>query len=174
MSANVDKIIDNTIKHEGGWANHPDDRGGKTNFGITLKTFKSLEPGKTEQDLRNLTVDQAREFYRKHFFYGMAVDTLPKGIQDIIFDMNVNHGPRHTTRMLQRALVRLGEEVIVDGVLGPKTAGAAFRLPKDDLRDSLIICRLKFVTNFANRVPSQRKFLRTWVNRTLSFDNVEV
>ena len=30
------------LKFEGGWSNHPLDRGGKTNKGITLQTFETL------------------------------------------------------------------------------------------------------------------------------------
>ena len=74
MPLSADAIISKTLKHEGVLSNHPSDRGGLTKYGITFNTFRSFIPGATEKDLRNLTLSQAMEFYKKHYFYAMGVD----------------------------------------------------------------------------------------------------
>ena len=39
MSDDVDDLISDIIRREGGYVNHPDDRGGPTNYGITQATL---------------------------------------------------------------------------------------------------------------------------------------
>jgi lysozyme family protein len=167
-----DKIILTTLKHEGGISNHKADRGGLTNFGITFRTLKSFIPAATEESLINMTKEQAIAFYRTYFFYGMGVDKYPKEIQDIMFDMNVNHGVGNSTRILQRALVLSGMPVTVDGIPGRQTLSAAQKVNLKTLRDNLITARLRFFQAIVRNDPSQAVFARGWENRAKSFETV--
>lgn len=164
-----EEIIKKTLVHEGGWSDHPNDRGGKTNWGITLKTLQSFVPSATEVTLRTFTKEQAIDFYKQHYFYGMGVDKYPQGIWDIMFDMNVNHGLRNSTRILQRAIERLGGSVTVDGIPGPRTqaSSASFDIPK--LRNALIEARSTFFKAIVANNPSQQVFLKGWLRRAESF-----
>ena len=54
MSAKFLLAIEEVLKNEGGYVNHPSDPGGATNFGITQRTYPRL-------NIRTLTVDQAKE-----------------------------------------------------------------------------------------------------------------
>ncbi len=161
--------ISKTLEHEGGWSDHALDKGGKTKYGITLSTLQSFRPGATEKDLRQMTKEDATSFYVKHFFYGMGVDRLPEGVQDIVFDMNVNHGLRNSIKILQRALVACGKHILVDGIPGPNTVTAAFSVPVQKLRTNIIEARLNFYRAIIRNNPSQQVFWRGWEKRARSF-----
>ena len=165
-----DSIILNTLKHEGGLSNHKADKGGLTNFGITFKTLKSLVPDATEDTLINMTKEEAIAFYRTYFFFGMGVDKYPTAIQDIMFDMNVNHGLSNSTRILQRALLLSGMPVKVDGQPGPQTLTAANVVDSRILRNNLIAARLRFFATIVRNNPSQAVFANGWKNRAMSFE----
>ena len=55
MQSHADAAIRATLKHEGGFVDHPKDPGGATNKGITLATFRRLvKPDGTVADLKKL------------------------------------------------------------------------------------------------------------------------
>lgn len=169
MSISPFVAISKTLEHEGGWSNHKADKGGKTNYGITLATLQSFEPHATEATLRNMTKEDAVRFYEKYFFYGMGVDKFPDKVQDKIFDMNVNHGLRNSIRIVQRALAALGFKIEVDGIPGPKTVEMAKKANPDQLRAELVHQRLNFYRRIIEKHPDQRIFWKGWEKRAKSF-----
>lgn len=80
-------VIDYTItKHEGGYV--ADDAGqGPTKYGINGKA-NGLSPTQVE----NLTLDQAREIYRKKYWNAIDADKLDPSIRAMAFDTAVNQG----------------------------------------------------------------------------------
>lgn len=109
---NFDRAFQVTIGHEGGYVNHPHDPGGETKYGITKRTYPSL-------NIRDLTLDQAKEIYKRDFWDPIRGDELPYLIALNLFDAAVNHGRGTSIRMMQRAA-----EVADDGYIGPITMGA--------------------------------------------------
>jgi lysozyme family protein len=163
-------IISKTLQHEGGYSNHVADKGGPTNYGITLKTFKQVSPGATVADLKNLTGEDVIGIYKDLYFYTPGVDKLPKAIQDLVFDMNVLHGASTATRLLQKALRYLGHaQVTVDADLGPKTIKAAFNTNPVRLRAAINKQREALINSIVERNPSQKVFLNGWMRRVNSF-----
>ena len=82
-----DWIIGNTLGHEGGKANDPTDKGGKTNFGITQKTYDAYG---FKGDVNDLTPEKAKEFYNT-YYDSFNVDSYPAEIRDHVFDMFKTH-----------------------------------------------------------------------------------
>ena len=68
--------IANSLKWEGGLVKLENDKGGITNFGISLKFLKSINPNATEQNIKNLTMQDAKLLLYKYFW-------LPNNYQDI-------------------------------------------------------------------------------------------
>ena len=104
---------------EGGYVNDPDDPGGETKYGISKRSYPDL-------DIPNLSRDQAIEIYRRDFWFGLNLHLIRnETLQFKLFDCAVPMGGTQMTRLLQRALVRCGMAVKVDGEMGPDTIGAA-------------------------------------------------
>lgn len=110
---------------EGGWSDHAQDPGGKTNHGITLATYTNWRrsqglPDPSADDLRAISEEEVEAIYQQNYWDGCRCDELPPPIALLVFDMAVNAGPSRSIRLLQEAL-----GVSVDGIIGPETLGAA-------------------------------------------------
>jgi lysozyme family protein len=80
-------VIDYVInKHEGGYV--ANDAGkGPTKYGINGKAN-----GLTDKQVENLTLDQARDIYRKNYWDKIDADNLDPSIRAMAFDTAVNQG----------------------------------------------------------------------------------
>lgn len=137
------------IEDEGGYVDHPNDPGGETKYGISKRSYPDV-------DIKNLTVEQATEIYKRDFWDKLHVTLLPAHVQYLYADMAVNHGPRNAARILQRAA-----GVTDDGIVGPVTRKAAASA------GILDIChqRMLFFSAIVANRTTQAVFLRGWTNR---------
>jgi len=120
MNANFARALASVLRHEGGYSNHPKDRGGPTNKGITLAAFKAnVKPDATIADLKKITDAQVSATYREAYWNLIKGDDLPGGVDYAVFDFAVNSGPSRAAKFLQR-LVHVEE----DGWIGPQTLAA--------------------------------------------------
>lgn len=101
---NFDTAFERLIGHEGGYVNHPEDPGGETNWGVTLRTAR--EAGYTGS-MRDLTRDQAKEIYRTAYWGRAQAEQYDGAIAFQVFDAAVNHGIGQAIRFLQRAVAWL-------------------------------------------------------------------
>ena len=126
-----DACVDFTLRpeNEGAYVDNPADPGGPTNFGITLDGLSAWRGCScTAEDVRLLSLSEAREIYQARYWAPMAGDHLPLGVDLMVFDFGVNTGPHSSIRMLQRII-----GATEDGEIGPATlrrascAGAVLR-----------------------------------------------
>lgn len=165
------------LRHEGGYVNHAMDRGGPTNFGVTQRTYSNyLGRQATIQEVRDMTVETAREIYERNFLTGPRIHTLPDPPQTLVLDMAINHGPRTAIKMLQRvtnAVGSLSGPISVDGVIGPMTRraieNAIQQMGAIRFQNALVEERIRYYHSIVQRRPSQQVFLRGWLNRANSF-----
>jgi lysozyme family protein len=102
-AANFEEALRRLLAHEGGYANHPSDPGGPTNFGITLAVFRQyVKPGATASDVRAMSAAQARAIYRAKYWNALACDRLPAGLDYAAFDYGVHSGVARAARVLRR------------------------------------------------------------------------
>ena len=94
VPAMYERALANVLVHEGyTYENVPGDPGGPTKYGITIYDVRHyLKPGATAADVRRLTLDQAKEIYRKHYWNEVGGDELPAGLDYSVFDYAVNAG----------------------------------------------------------------------------------
>ena len=159
-------IIDGILKREGGFVNHPADRGGPTKFGITQATLASYwgHPA-TMSDVQALDEATARQIYRSRFITGPGFHTIhDDALRSLVVDMSVNHGPGKATRMLQEVL-----GVEVDGTFGPQTAAALVAADPFKIRVKLTADRVRFYGHLISLDPSQAIFAAGWCNRAAEF-----
>lgn len=168
--ARCEAIIADVIAKEGGFTDHPADRGGPTKFGIT-KRFLAASLNKkpsdiTDEMIRDLTVDQARKAYHTMIWQRAGVHRLPDAFQPVMFTWIVMSGPSTPIKTLQRVV---GAKV--DGALGPKTAAATRdALARGDLaNNSLVTEAIRFFINIVQSDPSQVVWLEGWFNRLHPF-----
>lgn len=182
----VARIAKEIVGREGGYVNDPDDPGGATNFGVTIHTMRRLRLDLDRngivdsQDVRQLTRAQAEEIFIEHYFTRPRIALLPSVLHASVFDMHVNAGA-NAVKILQRLLGDMGQGVLVDGVIGPKTAAAAraaYTAAPRHLADAYGIARRNYYFRLADQRPASRKYARTraggkggWILRAEEFIN---
>ena len=157
--ATFDKAIGAVLEHEGGYTFDPNDPGGETKYGISRKTYPNL-------DIKALTLDQAKAIYKRDYWIYSRIQD--QDVATKVFDMAVNLGPPAAHRLLQTALLALGETVAVDGVFGPQTLAATNRVNPEQLLQEL---RARAAVYYAQTVvanPPEQKFLLGWMRRAVS------
>ena len=170
----VQEMIDAILVREGGFVNHPDDKGGPTNYGVTQATLSEyLKRDATVQDVKDLDKDTARDIYEQRYYRGPQIDQLPEPIQHFVFDCAINHGSRRAIKFVQKVCDETGAgNVSQDGLMGAKTAAAAERCSEEMgkwMLLSLIQERKQFYLEIVVNNPSQKTFLKGWMNRADSF-----
>lgn len=180
----VDSLIDNVLKHEGGYVNDPDDPGGATKYGITIHTMRRFGvdvngDGIVDiRDVKSLPMAKAREIYKREYFEGPRLDDLPEALQPTVFDMYVNAGS-NAVKILQRLCTKMGKPLKADGVIGPRTIAATHAVYDqygDAMVDMYSIERRNYYFRIADRRPASRKYARTraggkggWIKRAEEF-----
>ena len=103
MKQNYQYALTNLLQDEGGYSNNPNDKGGPTNFGITIGDYRLYINAKgTASDVKNMTVDQAKLIYKTKYWDKLKCDTLPSGIDYCVFDYGVNSGIARAQKILQK------------------------------------------------------------------------
>lgn len=125
------RAIDRVLIHEGGLSDDPRDAGGRTRWGISQKTYPTLDIGK-------LTRADAIALYRRDFWAPIQGDALPPALAFQALDAAVNHGVGRTVRWLQRLA-----GVKIDGRLGPVTLSAIRGADEARLIERLLALRLE-------------------------------
>jgi lysozyme family protein len=117
MRGNFDRCLQEVLKHEGGYVNHPKDPGGMTNLGVTKRVYEEwVGHPVNEAIMRGLTVAHVRALYKAKYWDVVKGDDLPAGVDLCVFDFGVNAGPKRAVRYLQLMTGAAG-----DGVIGPNT-----------------------------------------------------
>ena len=165
----VMKIIEETVRVEGGFVNDPDDRGGATNMGVTQETYSNFIGRKaTVDEIENMQLSEAVEIYYQNYWQAGKVDLLPEHLQHAYFDLLVQHGPRNAGRILQQAAVNRGllDESGVDGIVGSGTRAAVQSLTLDDLMTerAVFYSNLIFDGSSYRKRTNQTKYIRGWMN----------
>ena len=159
-TTNFSQCLAIVLTEEGGYTNDPNDRGGPTNFGITLEDLKEWR-GKdvTADDVKNMSKEEAQEIYRSKYWNPMQCGDLPNGIDLETFDFGVNAGIRTSIKTLQSVI-----GVDVDGSVGPITLSAAKAADARTVIQKFSERRL----DYYRALPEWPHFGTGWTNRTNS------
>lgn len=115
---------------EGGKTDEKSDRGGRTNYGITQRTYNDwLKKNKMKpSDVFKISKARALQIYRKQFWGVIKGDQLPHNVAKAIMSMALTDGPQDSIRFVQKLL-----GIEVTGFMGPKTLAAIWsKCKKDD------------------------------------------
>lgn len=182
-----DESIRIVLEHEGGFSDDPDDTGGPTNFGVSLRWLKSVKDDDDDgwlegdfdhdgdvdvDDIRKMTMNDAVALYKRQWWDRYGYDKLSGLVGFKTFDFSINMGPGRAHRLLQEALNTCGEKAKVDGKLGPLTLEAASRCAELNLLLALMQAAMQFYIRITIRRPKNMKFLAGWGNRVFSFGDM--
>jgi len=139
------------------------DTGGYTKWGISQNANPNI-------DVKQLSLNQVRQIYRKRYWDRLSLDMLPTKIAIAIFDMGVNLGTTRAARFLQRTINEVLHKKIlkVDGIIGEKTIEVCrivHRIGKlDRLLLELFSKRIKFYYKLSGK-RKYKKYYKGWINR---------
>ena len=141
MQENWEKCFAMVLKHEGGFVDHPKDPGGMTNLGVTRANWEAyLNRRVTEAEMRALTPDVVKPFYKKNYWDKIKGDQLPSGVDYAAYDLAVNSGTARAAKFLQQIA-----GVPVDGVIGPRSLEAIKACNPEETIDAFCDMRLDFL-----------------------------
>jgi lysozyme family protein len=150
------------LRWEGGFVDDPDDPGGRTNRGITQKTYDAWRArrGLRPRNVKRISNDEVAAIYEVDYWAPPRCDLLARPLDLAQFDTAVNMGVRRSIRILQTAL-----SCDVDGAFGPTTAAAAVAC--DVGATFATYCRIRegVYHSLVEKNPKLAKFLTGWLNR---------
>lgn len=166
--ADIKPLIQFISRWEGGFVNDPDDKGGPTNMGVTLKTWKKTGYDKNndgvidEADLQGIThQEMVGIVLRPHFWDRWKADHINnQSIANLVVDWMWHSGNR-TIPIVQRIL-----NVKPDGIVGKQTLNAINQFPdQKELFEMIKMNRINDIHRICQITPSNMKFKRGWMNR---------
>jgi len=88
------KALDFTLSQEGGYSNHPNDKGGATNYGITQTTYNTYKKrkGAVKWFVKNITMKEVEEIYYGMYWMAAKCNTLTLSLSIVVFDTAVHSG----------------------------------------------------------------------------------
>lgn len=175
----IEHIINGLLEREGGYVDHPSDRGGPTCWGITEKTAR--QEGYVG-DMHSMPRPTAYAIYLRKYWsepgfedvYN-AVPGLTEPIGEELLDTGTNMGQATAGKFLQRCLNVLNgrgkywPDLEVDGDVGPNTVGAVRSLMKQrGTPGAVVLLRMlnalqgaRYI-ELAEQDPSQEDFEFGW------------
>lgn len=144
-----ESAFDLLMINEGGYVNDSHDKGGKTKYGISKTAYPN-------EDIENLTIERAKEIYKRDYWNRCKCDLLPDALSVALFDFAVNSGVKRAIKYLQTSL-----GVKADGIIGNQTIGAANRIPIYMVLNDYLNCRLDFLMG----LKSWRRYGNGWGKR---------
>lgn len=168
---NFDAAFEYTIGNEGGYTNNRNDSGNWTGGRIGSGTLKGTKYGISAAsyptlDIANLTLDQAKDIYRRDYWTKFKLDQIVNDNVAIkCFDMIVNMGG-NAVFLIQLSVKATFPIITVDGIIGVQTISFINSANPDGLLECLEVASGTYYWCLANKVNSRFKmYLTGWFNR---------
>lgn len=176
------------LKEEGGLVNDKNDKGGITNYGISIKflngvirenpemikEFDLLHTNRIDAyDIKHMTKREAEHIYKKLWWdkynYG-KIDYQP--LSNKIFELSVNIGPLSASNLLTKACYAVKRKSFKPtSEMNITIINYINSLPEDEkeeIMNKLKIFAIQYYMGIIKKNPSQVKYKRGWINRVES------
>jgi lysozyme family protein len=153
-----------TLYFEGGFSNHPADKGGRTYKGILQTEYDAYRysRGLPPLDVTQISDGELLEIYQSYWDGSRAASMQP-ALAIVMFDTAVNFGISNSVTFLQQAL-GLPQSGVFDDLTVKSLAAANNKNTAFQMINERIIYRYKRVQEDA----SQMVFFRGWLSRDYS------
>ncbi len=142
------RALDFLLKKEGGYVNNPKDPGGETKYGISKRSYPSV-------DIKNLSLQQASDIYYKDYWLTSGANTIKnQRVATFIFVTGVNTGITFVKNMTK-------------SILASKKSLSLNALDPEDVIQNMQLLTIKRYVSIVNGNPDSREFLLGWLNRVL-------
>jgi len=164
------KAVEDVLIHEGGYNNRVTDKGGATNWGVSLRFLKLIKKdlngdGRVDWlDIKGLTKENAVDIYWLNFWRPIY-DMLPVRLGAKVFDTAVNAGHSRAHVLLQQSLNALGSKIKADGLVGNVTLSECAKYPETAILKAYSIQQKAFYDSLVKEDPSQEEYIRGWTKR---------
>ena len=164
MLSNFAQSFSLMLQSEGGFQDDPNDSGnrlpdgrkGCTNLGVTQTSWENwLGRVSSEKEMRALTPEIVKPFYKRKYWDACHCDDLPQGVDYLVFDFAVNAGVGRSAKTLQSAV-----GTTPDGAIGPITLAAVKTYTPEELVEEFTKEKIRFYTGLNNPTYEQG-----WLNR---------
>ncbi len=174
---NFETCIKATLEIERGYVNNPNDAGGATNYGLSLRFLKKLGDadkngfidGDIDQDgdvdiddVKALTLEDVDRILKTYFWDELPMSAFNEKVkvQWKLFDIAVHCSPNRAIKILQKAV-----NTEPDGLVGIKTLTAANSMNEDSLLLRISLEQLKYYNYCVINRPQNLEFLKNWTWR---------
>lgn len=156
--------------------NDPNDRGGATKYGISLRYLKNVpdhdgdgfldgdldhDGDVDEDDIRLLTPAHRAERYENDFWLAAKCNEMPRHVALCLLDCMIQHKPKTAKMLIQRGL-----GVKADGIIGTKeTIPAAMKSNPLQFVQEHLSYRAQFYHDIVVSNSTQAEWLRGWLRR---------
>ncbi len=178
--ADFNQAVQKTLVHEGGYQANTHDTGnwvgGKatrdaylaskdpallvylkgTKFGITCHDLPDVE-------IKDLTVEQAIEYYREHYWKPLYSQIVDQSVAEKLFDLGVLFGVKVAVKILQITIAQ-DMSIVSDGVFGPTTLSDVNQ-EGPDLLPRYKTVFIQHCINIVNNNPDDGVFVNGWIGR---------
>ena len=172
MNSNWQKSFELMLQSEGCFSNDqrdsgnrlPDGREGSTMLGVTQYNWENwIGHEVTQEQMKKLTPEDVKPFYKKKFWDVCKCDDMPSGIDYLVFDFAVNAGCGGCAKVLQRAV-----GVVPDGGIGPITLAAVNKHDAAELIEKFSEAKEAFYRSLSNF----EVYGKGWLNRVAHVKDV--
>ena len=168
--AKIELFAPKILRFEGGYVNDPKDRGGATNMGVTLATWRQVGFDKDGDgdidcdDIKLLSKTDATSVLKLNYWNRWKADQIiNQSIAEILVDWVWASGKWGI--VLPQRLMKVPD----DGLVGMATLFAVNNVNQRGLHAAIFQTRKVFIDELVRTHPDQGKFHNGWMNRLNNF-----
>ena len=168
-----DEALAVVLKHEGYISDHPNDKGGLTVWGLSLRFLQlesldiDLDGDVDRDDVRAITKEKMYHIYFDKFWKRNGYDKIESSVVATkLLDVSVNAGGSRAHKILKKAINRaLNENMAIDGNFDKATLSIVNAIEPVVLLDAIRVEQAEFYRALVKKTPAYGVFLKGWLKR---------